>query len=146
MWSLISISIWRIFFISAETILIFLQTLPEKQITVAGVHNRVYKNAVYKISCGNNKKVYVSAEYASPLKTFNDVVNSSSDHAGETYYKHLLFVKFIKTFSVYYKKHKNEITLQFFLTLQKILEDTKCHEICELVFFEGNIIYKLNII
>lgn len=29
----------------------------------------------------------MSAEYASPLKTFYDVVDSSGDHAGEIHYR-----------------------------------------------------------
>lgn len=60
-----------------------LQSLPEKVISVAGVKDRVYKNSVYKILTDNaSEKVYVCLEFATPLKTFYDVLHSSSRFAG----------------------------------------------------------------
>ncbi|KAJ8943534.1 hypothetical protein NQ318_023045 [Aromia moschata] len=57
-------------------------SLPPKTITVAGVQDRVYKNAVYKIiSEKTQSKIYVSAEFATPLKTFKDVFNRAGDHS-----------------------------------------------------------------
>lgn len=49
--------------------------------TVAGVQNRVYKNSVYKIKAEDGRKIYVAAEYATPLKTFKDVVSQSGEHS-----------------------------------------------------------------
>lgn len=100
------------------------------------MQNRVYKNAVYKINCHDNSKVYVVAEYATPLKTFHDVVNSSGDHAGTNYFFWFVGVSYT-FFAVYYRKHKNEICLQFYLTLKRVLKDSKFDECCELIFFEG---------
>lgn len=100
-------------------------SLPEKVITVSGVKNRVYKNAVYKIKKYLHKDgkqefklIYVSAEFATPLKTFNDVVEHESKH------------------SSLYKKMKNDIILQFYLTLRHILEEKKLHHFCELIYFD----------
>ncbi|KAG5875749.1 hypothetical protein JTB14_002051 [Gonioctena quinquepunctata] len=95
-------------------------SLPEKIITVAGVKDRVYKNAVYKIVSDKNKKIYVSAEYATPLKTFKDVFDKTGPH------------------SDFYNKHKKEIILQFYLTLKKVLEGTGMNEFCELIYFEDS--------
>ncbi|KAJ8916821.1 hypothetical protein NQ315_005828 [Exocentrus adspersus] len=87
--------------------------------TIAGVRNRVYKNAVYKISPGKGKdKIYVSAEYATPLRTFLEVVNHTGNHTD------------------YYNKHKNDIILQFYLTLKNVLEKTGLSEFCELIYYE----------
>lgn len=59
-----------------------------KEITVAGVQKRPYKNAVYKINTGRgDKKVYVSAEYATPLRTFLEVVKHTGRHTGEFHQK-----------------------------------------------------------
>ncbi|KAJ3645830.1 hypothetical protein Zmor_023460 [Zophobas morio] len=94
-------------------------SLRPKEMTVAGVQNRVYKNSVYKIRLDKDKKVYVSAEYATPLKTFKDVVSYNGEH------------------SKHYKKHKNDIVLQFYLTLQKVLkEHENCTNFCELIFYD----------
>jgi hypothetical protein len=94
-------------------------SLEEKVMTVAGVQNRVYKNSVYKIKSDDGRKVYVCAEYATPLKTFKDVVNFNGEH------------------SKYYQKHKNEIVLHFYLTLQKVLkEHENCTDFCELIFYD----------
>lgn len=41
-------------------------------------------------------------------------------------------------FLEYYKKHKNEIVLHFYLTLQKVLkEHENCTDFCELIFYDG---------
>ncbi|XP_057665058.1 stimulator of interferon genes protein homolog isoform X2 [Diorhabda carinulata] len=97
-------------------------SLDPKIITVAGVQNRVYKNAVYKIVSGGvgSKKtyIYVSAEYATPLKTFKDVFDSRGIH------------------SEYYNKHKKDIILQFYLTLGKVLKEKGLSEACELIYYE----------
>lgn len=97
-------------------------SLDPKIITVAGVQDRVYKNAVYKIvSGGIDKKktyIYVSAEYATPLKTFKDVFDSRGIH------------------SEYYNKHKKDIILQFYLTLGKVLEEKGLSDACELIYYE----------
>ncbi|XP_023014412.2 transmembrane protein sting [Leptinotarsa decemlineata] len=95
-------------------------SLREKVITVAGVQNRVYKNAVYKIITDYKRKKYVAAEYATPLKTFKDVFYASGQH------------------SAYYEKHKNDIILQFYLTLKKVLERTGLNEFCELIYYEDS--------
>ncbi|XP_015837813.1 stimulator of interferon genes protein homolog isoform X2 [Tribolium castaneum] len=98
-------------------------SLEEKVMTVAGVQNRVYKNSVYKIKSesenGRKQYKYVAAEYATPLKTFKDVVGCNGAH------------------SSYYAKHKNDIVLQFYLTLQKVLkEHENCTDFCELIFYD----------
>jgi hypothetical protein len=82
--------------------------------------------------------VYVCAEYATPLKTFKDVVNFNGEHSSR--YHLYLFNVSIKTifFLEYYKKHKNEIVLHFYLTLQKVLkEHENCTDFCELIFYDG---------
>ncbi|XP_018576991.1 stimulator of interferon genes protein [Anoplophora glabripennis] len=95
------------------------QSLPVKEITVAGVQKRVYKNAVYKINTGRlDEKIYVSAEYATPLRTFLEVVKHTGRH------------------TEYYDKHKNDIILQFYLTLKQILKRTGLDEFCELIYYE----------
>lgn len=43
----------------------------------------------------------------------------------------------INFISEYYRKCKNDISLQFFLTLKKILKDNRYDDYCELIFFEG---------
>ncbi|KAJ8975245.1 hypothetical protein NQ317_007365 [Molorchus minor] len=94
-------------------------SLPEKKLTIAGVQNRSYKNAVYKINSEKTKsKIYVSAEYATPLKTFKDVFDTTGEHTG------------------YYEKHKNDIILQFYITLKKVLERTGLNQFCELIYYE----------
>lgn len=41
-------------------------------------------------------------------------------------------------FLEYYQKHKNEIVLHFYLTLQKVLkEHENCTDFCELIFYDG---------
>ncbi|CAH1993707.1 unnamed protein product [Acanthoscelides obtectus] len=96
-------------------------SLPEKLITVAGVQNRVYKNAVYKITSGD-RKIYVSAEYATPLRTFKEVFRAAGHH------------------SVYYEKYKKDIILQFYLTLEAVLEKNNLNEYCELIYYEDTYI------
>ncbi|XP_044253827.1 stimulator of interferon genes protein [Tribolium madens] len=94
-------------------------SLEEIVMTVAGVQNRVYKNSVYKIKAEDGKRIYVAAEYATPLKTFKDVVESNGEH------------------SSYYAKHKNDIVLQFYLTLQKVLKEREdCTNFCELIYYD----------
>ncbi|CAG9774105.1 unnamed protein product [Ceutorhynchus assimilis] len=94
-------------------------TLPEKKITVAGVRDRVYKNSVYSIKHpASNNVYYVCTEYATPLKTFKEVVKHNTAHTD------------------YYNRHKNDILLQFYLTLKQILERNKMDSMCELVFYE----------
>ncbi|CAG9856363.1 unnamed protein product [Phyllotreta striolata] len=97
-------------------------SLEEKVITVAGVQNRVYKNAVYKIISENGDRTYVVAEYATPLKTFKEVCNSNVPH------------------SDYYNKLKKDIILQFYITLNGVLEDTGLNQFCELVYFKDTYI------
>lgn len=132
---------------------------------MAGVKDRVYKNAVYKINTGKtDKKIYVSAEYATPLRTFAEVFNHAGIHTGEppkrcphifSFNSMLTFVwKFdglvkllkwnfvfeIKYFLEYYNKHKNDIVLQFYLTLKKVLEKDRLNEFCELIYYEGKLL------
>lgn len=95
------------------------QSLSVKEITVAGVQKRPYKNAVYKINTGRgDEKIYVSAEYATPLRTFLEVVKHTGRH------------------TEYYNQHKNDIILQFYLTLKQILETTGLNDFCELIYYE----------
>ncbi|CAH1259781.1 unnamed protein product [Diabrotica balteata] len=96
------------------------RSLEQKVMTVAGVQDRVYKNAVYKISLKKNDYIYVSAEYATPLKTFKDVF----DHGGQH--------------SEYYNKHKKDIILQFYLTLKQVLEQKGLNQFCELIYYEDS--------
>ncbi|XP_050311350.1 stimulator of interferon genes protein isoform X2 [Anthonomus grandis grandis] len=108
------------------------KSLLEKKITVAGVRDRIYKNSVYSIQNpymrlyqsegGNNfpKKIWVCAEYATPLKTFQEVIKHSTAHAE------------------FYNRHINDILLQFYLTLEEILERTNMSSMCELVFYEDS--------
>nr|CAI5869092.1 unnamed protein product [Callosobruchus analis] len=93
-------------------------SLPDKVITIAGVLNRVYKNAVYKINSGRSK-IYVSAEYATPLKTFSEVFKAAGEHSG------------------YYERFQSDIILQFYLTLKAVLEKNHLNESCELIYYEG---------
>lgn len=71
---------------------VFLQSLEEKQLTVAGVQKRVYKNSVYKINSEDGQKFYVVAEYATPLKTFKDVVKYNGQHSSESFIMLYIFV------------------------------------------------------
>lgn len=94
-------------------------SLPSKELTVAGVRDRVYKNSVYSIEHPTTKKVvYVCTEYATPLKTFKEVVKNNTAH------------------TEYYTRYKNDILLQFYLTLKQILEHEHMDDMCELVFYE----------
>lgn len=94
-------------------------TLPEKKITVAGVRERVYKHSVYSIKHPKAKKhVYVCAEFATPLKTFKEVFTNATAH------------------TEFYNRHRNDILLQFYLTLRQILQHNKMDRMCELVFYE----------
>ncbi|RZB40761.1 TMEM173 domain containing protein [Asbolus verrucosus] len=87
--------------------------------TVAGVQNRVYKNSVYKINGPDDRKIYVAAEYATPLKTFKEVVSYNGEHSN------------------HYMKHKDDVVLQFYLTLKKVLkEHENCTNYCELIFYD----------
>lgn len=47
----------------------------------------------------------------------------------------LLILNFV--YLEYYNRHKDDILLQFYLTLKRILEDNQMHMMCELVFYEG---------
>lgn len=94
-------------------------SLPEKIKTVAGVRDRVYKNSVYSIQHEKlSNPVYVCTEYATPLKTFKEVVKNMTLH------------------TEYYTRHKNDILLQFYLTLKQILEHENMDSMCELVYYE----------
>ncbi|CAH1106636.1 unnamed protein product [Psylliodes chrysocephalus] len=96
------------------------RSLEEKIKTVAGVRNRVYKNAVYKIVSKNGNRLYVSAEYATPLKTFANVCNARGVHAES------------------YEKLKMDIISKFYLTLIRILDDNGLNELCEVIYFEDS--------
>ncbi|XP_030754304.1 stimulator of interferon genes protein [Sitophilus oryzae] len=94
-------------------------SLEDKVKTVAGVRDRVYRNSVYTIQHERTGKlIYVCAEYATPLKTFKEVCEKSTPHTN------------------YYTRHKNDILLQFYLTLSKILEFTEMDKKCELVYYD----------
>lgn len=88
----------------------------------AGVINRVYKNAVYKINytSGNQQeKLYICAEYATPLKTLDEVTNKTGLH------------------SEYYKKHKSELINQFYETLTSLIaEDPDMANTCEVIYYK----------
>ncbi|CAH0564953.1 unnamed protein product [Brassicogethes aeneus] len=89
----------------------------EKKITRAGVKDRVYKNSVYKIFENNKDIRYVLAEYATPLKTFIEVVKHTGQHS-ETY-----------------KALESDIVHQFYITLQMILKENHLNT-CELLYYE----------
>lgn len=96
-------------------------SLADKIKTVAGVKDRVYRNSVYKIiSDKNNKKKnhYISAEYATPLKTFKDVLEQTGNQ--------------------YFNRNKKEISLHFYLTLKKILRVTGLDAHCEPIYYEDS--------
>ncbi|KAL1494061.1 hypothetical protein ABEB36_009719 [Hypothenemus hampei] len=101
----------------ASNIIEMRSTLLEKKITVAGVRDRIYKHSVYSIKQGN-EKIFVCCEYATPLKTFREVFDHTTPH-GE-----------------FYNRFKNDILLQFYLTLKQILKTTKCDSMCELIYYE----------
>lgn len=85
------------------------------EINRAGVRNRSYKNAVYKINTINGIKRYVAAEYATPVKTFAESM-SHNEH---------------------YKHYAKEILLNFYLTLRKLIsEDPDCASVCEIIFYD----------
>lgn len=105
-----------------------LQSLEEKALSVAGVKNRIYKNSIYKINRPGPKKekVYVCAEYATPVKTFYNVLRTSSAYAES------------------YKLQKEEIIHQFYVTLKTLLQENRdCTHLCELIYYDdegkGNI-------
>ncbi|XP_050499273.1 stimulator of interferon genes protein homolog isoform X2 [Diabrotica virgifera virgifera] len=93
--------------------------LEQKVMTVAGVIDRPYKNSVYKISSEKNDYLYVSAEYATPVKTFYDGLESRQ-HAEN------------------FHKHKKDIILQFYLTLKRVLEQKGLNQFCELIYYEDS--------
>ncbi|XP_060521256.1 stimulator of interferon genes protein-like [Cylas formicarius] len=105
--------------IDVSTIMEEKKSLEPKHQTVAGVNKRVYKNSVYGIKHEKSGKiVYVCAEYATPLQTASLVFKNHTPH------------------TEYYKRHKNDILLQFYLTVKEILETTRFDSMCELVYFE----------
>ena len=58
-----------------------LQSLESQEIDRAGVKQRTYKNTVYKIrnrDIADARPVYVVAEGATPLKTFNEVIQMNA--------------------------------------------------------------------
>ncbi|XP_019881480.1 stimulator of interferon genes protein homolog [Aethina tumida] len=95
------------------------KSLLEKTITRAGVRDRVYKNPVYKIKSDDGWK-YLVAEYASPLKTFKEVVEHSR-HERHSYI---------------YRCLQSDIVQQFYITLNQILSDNRASELCDLIYYE----------
>ncbi|KAJ3644973.1 hypothetical protein Zmor_022669 [Zophobas morio] len=95
--------------------------LPEKLITRAGVQDRSYKNSVYKIlNWETEKSTYVVAEYATPVKTYKDVLTYNYGEDSDAY-----------------KKNKDKVVLKFNLALQKILQEHEnCTNYCELVYYD----------
>ncbi|XP_025836425.1 stimulator of interferon genes protein isoform X2 [Agrilus planipennis] len=92
--------------------------LDELERDVAGVKKRIYKNSVYKIKKPNRERVYVSVEYATPLRTFKEVISHNSKY------------------SKIYEKYKNDIVLNFYLTLKAILkENPQCDGLCEVIYY-----------
>ncbi|XP_065165857.1 stimulator of interferon genes protein homolog [Atheta coriaria] len=88
----------------------------------AGVKNRNYKNSVYKIKCqrpdGKEGRIYVAAEYASPLKTFKESVESDGK------------------FALHYQQHKTDILWKFYTTIvQLVKEDPLTDGLCEFIYY-----------
>lgn len=93
--------------------------LESKEVDRAGVKNRNYKNSVYKINTKSGQKKYVTAEYATPVKTLWEVMKQNTPCAE------------------LYMKHRKEILLNFYLTLRKLLkEDETCCDLCEVIFYD----------
>lgn len=89
----------------------------------AGVKGRVYKNSVYKLKM-KDKKMYVSAEYATPLRTLQDVIYTSHRHGR------------------IYKQYKNDILLAFYNTLKELIETSEdCADVCDLIYYDGNVFH-----
>ncbi|XP_048519783.1 stimulator of interferon genes protein homolog isoform X2 [Dendroctonus ponderosae] len=105
---------------NGSTLMEMRSTLLEKKITIAGIRERIYKHAVYSIKPDPelDGHVYVCCEFATPLKTFKEVLERSTPH------------------TEFYKQHKNDILLQFYVTLKAILKMNKVDAMCELVYYE----------
>ncbi|XP_044759241.1 uncharacterized protein LOC123316977 isoform X2 [Coccinella septempunctata] len=96
-------------------------SLEEKQLTIAGVQKRVYKNSVYKVRDPQNPKQpnYVCAEYATPLRTFFKALEASG--------------KYNENF----KKHQDDIVLHFYLTTRDlVMNDPDISNLCELIYYD----------
>ncbi|XP_022905121.1 stimulator of interferon genes protein homolog [Onthophagus taurus] len=93
------------------------QSLGTIEVSRGGVHNRVYKNTVYKLEKDGNR-YYVCAEYATPLRTMYDIVHTNNPHA------------------VLYETFQNEFIINFYQTLKDILENSEeTRDLCDLVLF-----------
>ncbi|XP_046418352.1 stimulator of interferon genes protein-like isoform X1 [Neodiprion fabricii] len=89
----------------------------------AGVVHRTYHNSVYKIhprgQRGNDSKVYVITEGATPLLTFYEVLEHSDKDSSS------------------YKEYKKEIAGSFYRTLRHIIRSKpECRDLCELIYYE----------
>jgi len=87
----------------------------------AGVKERTYKNSVYKIwnrDIPDARPVYVVAEGATPLKTFNEVIQMNAK------------------MSRVFKDHQHDIVSAFYKTLQDIIrESDDCRDVCEMIYY-----------
>lgn len=58
--------------------------MQSRELHRAGTQNRVYHASVYKLTRHEGQlPIYVCAEYATPLKTLNEVMNRNSTEAGK---------------------------------------------------------------
>ncbi|GJQ72182.1 hypothetical protein Trydic_g3274 [Trypoxylus dichotomus] len=97
------------------------KSLGEIIVDRAGVNKRVYKNTAYKIKdeADSKNKIYVCLEYATPLQTLFEIINHRNEHAND------------------YALQRKELVLQFYLTLQNLLNnDPDCKDCCDLIFFD----------
>jgi hypothetical protein len=96
-------------------------SLESQEIDRAGVKQRTYKNTVYKIrnrDIADARPVYVVAEGATPLKTFNEVIQMNA------------------RMSRVFKDHQHDIVLAFYKTLRDLIrEDDDCRDVCEIIYY-----------
>lgn len=96
-------------------------SLESQEIDRAGVKQRTYKNSVYKIwnrDIKDARPVYVVAEGATPLKTFNEVIQMNA------------------RMSRVFKDHQHDIVLAFYKTLRDLIrEDDDCRDVCEIIYY-----------